>query len=148
MVQILLCLLVKKTTTMYLIIGSCLACSVFPFPHLSPTSICLPHYHCSIPSMEDLGFESASLYTNVWVGGETEALRKIPQYCQLRCQQTENHVSLLTLFHQLPSDIVCHCDRLTCSLTSQPLVRTSDLVVCLFDISCGRPSGWPQRTQP
>lgn len=48
--------------------------------------------HYSIPTMEDLGFESAALYTNVWVGGETEALRRIPQYCQLRCQNTENNV--------------------------------------------------------
>lgn len=51
-----------------------------------------PPSHYSIPTMKDLGFEAASLYTSVWVGGETEALRRIPQYCQLRCQNTENNV--------------------------------------------------------
>ena len=48
---------------------------------------------CSIPSMEEIGFQDCSLYSNVWVGGETEALRRLPIYCQLRCQQVENTVS-------------------------------------------------------
>jgi cryptochrome len=48
-----------------------------------------------IPTMQDLGFECSSLYTNVWVGGETEALRRLPLYCQMRCQDTENNVDML-----------------------------------------------------
>ncbi|CAI8045818.1 Cryptochrome-2 [Geodia barretti] len=48
-----------------------------------------------IPTMSEMGFEDCSLYTNVWVGGETEALRRLPLYCQLRSQNTDNTVDML-----------------------------------------------------
>jgi cryptochrome len=48
-----------------------------------------------IPTMADLGFEDCSLYTSVWVGGETEAHHRLPLYCQLRSQSTENTVDML-----------------------------------------------------
>ena len=41
--------------------------------------------HGSIPSLQDLGFsKDEALYTNTWVGGETEALRRLCSFCMSR----------------------------------------------------------------
>jgi len=45
-----------------------------------------------IPTMAELGFPGESLYTNHWIGGESEALRKLPIYCQLRSRPSSNPV--------------------------------------------------------
>lgn len=39
-------------------------------------------YH--IPTLQELGFPKAELYTNSWVGGEREALRRLSHYCAIR----------------------------------------------------------------
>lgn len=39
-------------------------------------------YH--IPTLAELGYTGAILYTNYWVGGEQEALRRLPAYCKAR----------------------------------------------------------------
>ena len=72
----------------FVTVNAFLAHTHFLPPPLSPLSP-----HCSIPTMSEMGFEDCSLYTNVWVGGETEALRRLPLYCQLRSQNTDNTVS-------------------------------------------------------
>ena len=46
--------------------------------------------------MEELGFLGETLYTNHWIGGETEALRKLPVYYQLRSQPPSNPVGTLS----------------------------------------------------
>ena len=53
-----------------------------------------------IPTMEELGFKDCTLYTSEWIGGETEAMRRLPLYSQIRCQNIENTVSL-SLSNQL-----------------------------------------------
>ena len=45
-------------------------------------------YH--IPTLEELGFSGATLYTNHWVGGEQEALMRLPAYCNCRRQPPAN----------------------------------------------------------
>eukprot|EP00731_Ephydatia_muelleri_P029725 Em0021g248a len=49
----------------------------------------------SIPTLADLGFPNDLLYTSEWIGGETEALRKLPIYCQLRARAPTNPVDTL-----------------------------------------------------
>ena len=61
----------------------------FPPP---PPSIFAPR----IPTMEELGFLGETLYTNHWIGGESEALRKLPVYYQLRSQPPSNHVGTIS----------------------------------------------------
>lgn len=51
----------------------------------------------AIPSLQDLGFgDDEALYTNSWVGGETEALRKLCNFCTCRVQSaTEDPINWL-----------------------------------------------------
>lgn len=37
-----------------------------------------------IPTLEDLGFPRTKLYTNSWIGGERQALSRLPHYCAIR----------------------------------------------------------------
>ena len=46
----------------------------------------------SIPTMAELGCPSEELYTSDWIGGESEALRRLPVYCQLRSRPAQNMV--------------------------------------------------------
>lgn len=48
-----------------------------------------------IPTLEDLGFSNAQLYTNYWIGGEKEALRRLPIYCECRSTQPASMVDAL-----------------------------------------------------
>ena len=50
----------------------------------------------SIPSLQDLGFSpDEALYTNSWVGGETEALAKLAHFCSRRLKQSDDPLSWL-----------------------------------------------------
>ena len=49
-----------------------------------------------IPSLQDLGFGmEEALYTNSWVGGETEALSRLSSFCSKRVTQHEDPVTWL-----------------------------------------------------
>ena len=48
-----------------------------------------------IPSLENLGFSGASLYTNYWIGGEKEALKRLPVYSNSRRHPPNNIVDIL-----------------------------------------------------
>jgi hypothetical protein len=50
---------------------------------------------CSIPTLSDFGYPSSeALYTNsTWVGGETEALKRLTVYCNARKANRELSVS-------------------------------------------------------
>ena len=49
-----------------------------------------------IPKLQDLGFGlEKSLYTSTWVGGETEALSRLSNFCSRRAGQSDDPVSWL-----------------------------------------------------
>ena len=49
-----------------------------------------------IPSLQDLGFgREYSLYTNSWVGGETEALSRLSNFCSRRATQPDDPLTWL-----------------------------------------------------
>ena len=110
---------------------------------MSPSSL------LRIPTMDEMGFPSHTLYSNSWVGGETEALRRLPIYCQLRCHQTTNQVRAEVMIRQtdcvrlesppFPSSpsLLSHL-RWTLFLTSLLSVRMSGLDVSLSGTSSGR----------
>lgn len=50
----------------------------------------------TIPTLQEVGFdESEELYTNVWVGGETEALERLHGFCSKRMQLIDDPHSLI-----------------------------------------------------
>ena len=49
----------------------------------------------AIPTLAELGFPNDLLYTSHWIGGETEALRKLPIYCQQRVNAPSKPVDAL-----------------------------------------------------
>ena len=74
-----------------------------PFPEPDPVNVFL--YQSStqvdvsdahIPSLQDLGFKPEdSLYSNPWVGGETEALSRLSNFCSRRASQPDEPISWL-----------------------------------------------------
>ena len=103
---------------------------------MSPSSL------LRIPTMDEMGFPSHTLYSNSWVGGETEALRRLPIYCQLRCHQTTNQVRAEVMIRQtdcvspsslLPlSPIASQVDALFDKSSLSPYVRFGCLSVRYF----------------
>lgn len=81
----------------------------------SPCPILAPR----VPTMEELGFLGETLYTNHWIGGESEALRKLPIYYQLRSQPPSNPVGAISFcLPHIMSGCVSHSPRWTSYLTN------------------------------
>ena len=92
--------------------------------------------------MEELGFLGETLYTNHWIGGETEALRKLPVYYQLRSQPPSNpvgHLIFLPISHHVS---VClpppQVDQLFDKSSLSPYIRFGCLSVryFLWNVKC------------
>ena len=75
-----------------------------PIPEPNPVDIMIPSqssFHdedigSRIPSLQDLGFSNKeSLFTNVWVGGETVALSMLSRFCTRRSLDCEDPTSWL-----------------------------------------------------
>ena len=71
-----------------------------PLPEPDTISVALNRVHTTlettdghIPSLQDLGFDhNEALYTNSWVGGETEALTRLSSFCSKRARRHEDPV--------------------------------------------------------
>lgn len=48
-----------------------------------------------IPTLKEVGYASDRLQPNPWVGGETEALRRLPVYCETRKRKFEDPSDML-----------------------------------------------------
>lgn len=66
-----------------------------PLPEAAQTSKDDTSSQYNIPTMAELGCPSEELYTSDWIGGESEALRRLPVYCQLRSRPAQNMVDML-----------------------------------------------------
>ena len=76
-----------------------------PIPEPHPMSVCLKALPSDsvaepdgkIPSLQELGFEQElALYTNQWVGGETEALSRLSSFCARRAAAGNEPLNWLT----------------------------------------------------
>ena len=91
--------------------------------------------------MEELGFIGETLYTNHWIGGESEALRKLPIYYQLRSQPPSNPVGAIS-FYLSHTMSVCvsllQVDQLFDKSSLSPYIRFGCLSVryFLWNVKC------------
>ena len=87
--------------------------------------------------MEELGFLGETLYTNHWIGGESEALRKLLIYYQLRSQPSSNPVGAIfcvsyTMSVRVPPPTSPQVDQLFDKSSLSPYIRFGCLSVRYF----------------
>ncbi len=86
-----------------------------PIPEPHPMSVqvisdSLAESEIKIPTLQEIGFdEDAALYTNEWVGGETEALSRLSSFCARRAALGNEPLSWLTSKNTLSMYIKFGC---------------------------------------